>query len=248
MNNKNPFILCPDCISDRVKLKGVLSDIFPTDKLKTNILLAAFDEGINEALLKATVIDEIFIGKFSRILTSEYGISEHNAKIAIDYWVSEYGVAVLGKKAECSSSSDAGNSQHHTHLPPNNLSATPYEVVSVKKLKENEKISKKLIKRNITEEHKHGITDINLTVKCESIYEKYVNLKITGEYLGASKKYLLIVLMIYNANNELIEACFGEDIDDDFNGRQPFSILAQVPVDEYISKIELRLTPDPVWC
>ena len=47
MANINVFKQFPDCIATRVKLRGILADCFPTEKVKINLILNAYDEGID---------------------------------------------------------------------------------------------------------------------------------------------------------------------------------------------------------
>lgn len=248
-NKNNPFILCPDCISDRMKLKGILADFFPTEKLKINIILSAFDEGIADEISKATEINNLLAGRFVKLLTLDYGMSEENARWATDYWFVNYGVAVLGKKnsIQIEEKPKEQTQQPKKEQPKKQTIAPPSEVVSVKKLQEKEKLPKSLIQRFESEEQKQGITDLRCSVMKDYTYERYCNLKITGEYFGKVSRYTLLMVMIYNANNELIEARFDEEIDQNFKGKRSFSITAQVPDDEYISRIVVRLTPDPVF-
>lgn len=250
MNSKNnPFILCPDCISDRVKLKGILTDFFPNEKLKINIVLAAFDEGIADEIRRAAEIDNLLAERFVNLLTLDYGINEDHARWAADYWFDNYGVAVLGKtnRIQIEVKPKVRTRQQPNLRPPKQTTTPPAGVVSVKKLKEKEKLPKALIQRFESEEQKQGITDFRCSVVKDYTCDRYCVLKITGEYFGKVSRYTLIMVMFYNANNELIEALFDEVIDDDFEGKRAFSMTAQVPNDECISKIVVRLTPDPTF-
>lgn len=88
-------------------------------------------------------------------------------------------------------------------------------VVSIKDLKDNEKLPKGLIKRYPTEERKHGITDFRCSVSKSYSYNQYTDLKVTGELKGRVTKYTLMMFVVYNRNDELIEAVFDETIDKD---------------------------------
>lgn len=248
-NKNNPFILCPDCISDRMKLKGILADFFPTEKLKINIVLAAFDEGIANEIRSASEIDNLLAGRFVKLLTLDYGISEDYARWATNYWFDNYGVAVLGKvnRIQIEVKPQTQTKQPPKTQAPKQTIAPPAGIISVKKLQEKEKLPKALIQRFESEEQKQGITDLRCSIVKDYTYDRYCNLKITGEYSGKASRYTLIMVMIYNANDELIEARFGEKIDQDFKGKRTFSMIAQVPNDEYISRVVVRLTPDPVF-
>ena len=140
-NKNNPFVLCPDCISDRAKLKGILADFFPTEKLKINIILSAFDEGIADEIGKATEIDNLLASRFVKLLTLDYGISEENAHWATDYWFVNYGVAVLGKKnsIQVEATPKEQTQQPKKEQPKKQTVAPLSEAISVKKLQEKEK-------------------------------------------------------------------------------------------------------------
>jgi hypothetical protein len=119
--------------------------------------------------------------------------------------------------------------------------------ISVKKLQENEKLPKEIIVRNVDEEKQLGVTDLRCAIFRDYSYERYVNLKINGEYSGKASRYALIMFLVYNGNGELMGASFDEKISNDFKGKKIFSQTIQVPIDEYISKISIRLIPDPVF-
>ena len=121
------------------------------------------------------------------------------------------------------------------------------KAISVKKLEEDEKLPKEIIVRDIEEEKKYGITDLKCAVYRSYIYDRYMNLKINGEYSGSVSAYTLMMFLVYNGNDELIEARFDEKIPNDFKGKKTFSQTIQVPLDEYISRITVRFIPDPVF-
>lgn len=248
MTNNNPFIIVPGCIDNRAKLKGVLADIFPTERLKINIILAAYDEGIVDAINKAEEIDNILAGRFVKILVTDYGISEENARWALDYWFNNYGTDVL-KKANNVKVEQRPLQREATPatVPKAYVETPPAGIVSVKDLKEDEKLPKGLIQRFVSEEQKLGITNFRCSIVNSYVYDRYVNLKITGEYTGKVSQYIVMMVIIFNANNEMIEACFNEKIDHNFNGKGTFSFIAQVPKDEYVSRIVVRFIPDPVF-
>lgn len=121
------------------------------------------------------------------------------------------------------------------------------KAISVKKLEEDEKLPKEIIVRDIEEEKKYGITDLKCAVYRSYVYDRYMNLKINGEYSGRVSAYTLMMFLVYNGNDELIEARFDEKIPNDFKGKKTFSQTIQVPLDEYISRITVRFIPDPVF-
>lgn len=246
--NDNPFLQCPECIFDRNKLKGVISDIFPTERLKINTVLAAFDSGVVDEIQKSSRMDTFLQGRMKKVLIEDYGISPENASWATTYWLTCYGVQVLGKEIDVLIEKPIQKpNQEKTPKSSPVLPPKAEGFLSIAKMAEHEKIPKDKIERYPDIENKFGITDFRCAISKDYDYERYCSFKVTGEYIGKSSKYLLIVIMLYNANNELIGAGFGEEIDQGFKGRATFSTSLQAPTDEYISKAIVRLTPDPVW-
>mgnify|MGYP004550615039 CR=1 FL=1 len=260
--NNNPFALCPDSLSSRAKLKAVLADFFPGERLKTNVILAAFDEGIVETLEDAEELDNILAGQIVKALVADYGISKENARFAITYWFEQYGEEVLGKVSyldfdeegtetsgdeleyAIESEDDTASRVYRYHSG----GATPTtEVISVAAMEEHEKIPKSFIQRNVASEQKYGITNFRCAVFKDYEWDRYWNFKVTGEYSGKVSRYLLIVIKVYNANNEMMDAAFDYKISSDFSGKQSFQTTLQIPNDEYISKIDTRIIPDPTF-
>ena len=120
------------------------------------------------------------------------------------------------------------------------------DIVIVGALSVNDKLPKNVIVHDPTEARKNGITRLKYTATLTSINERYVDLKITGEYNVRTSKYRLMMLLVYNENDELISADFSKKIDKDSSGSKSFSIKIEVPKDESISRISIRFIPDPV--
>lgn len=74
-----------DCIYDRNKLKGILSDYLMDDRIHINILLNAFDEGFLSKIVVASDRTLTAI-RFIKTLVDNYGISEEKAKWSIETW------------------------------------------------------------------------------------------------------------------------------------------------------------------
>lgn len=249
-DNNNPFIICPDCLHNRAKLKGILCDFFPEERLKVNVILAAFDEGIVDTIQGAVDLDNILAGRLIKVLVSDYGINEDKARFSAEYWFKQYGADVLEKpyslhfeeaQPEQPKKQISPQSKPHASLVPTT------GVISVKKMQEKEKLPKDIIQRGIADEQALGITDFRCAIVKDYSSDRYCTFKITGEYTGKVSQYLLIMFMAYNANNELIEADFGYKIDNDFKGHKTFSMSLHIPNDEYISKIIMKIVPDPVF-
>lgn len=250
IDDNNPFIMCPDCLHNRAKLKGILCDFFPEERLKVNVVLAAFDEGIVDTIESATELDNILAGRLIKVLVADYGISEDNARFAAEYWFGQYGEGVLEKtcKIHFEETKPAPAKKQAIPQPKSQPALVPTSgVISVKKMQEKEKLPKDIIHRDVAVEQQYGLTDFRCAVTKDYVSDRYCSFKITGEYTGKVSQYLLIVFMAYNANNELMEADFGYKIDNDFKGHKTFSMSLQIPNDEHISKIIMKIIPDPVF-
>lgn len=250
IDNSNPFIICPDCLRNRAKLKGILCDYFPDERLKVNVVLAAFDEGIVDAIEEAEHLDNLLAVRFIKTLISDYGITEENARFAAEYWFAKFGEGVLEKsnKLRFDTPKPMPAKKQSQPKPITAPAIVPSSgVVSVKSIQEKEKLPKDILQRNVVVEQQYGISDFRCAIVKDYVYDRYCNFKITGEYTGKVSQYLLIVFMAYNANDELIEADFGYKISDDFKGHKTFSMSLQIPNDEYLSKIVMRIVPDPVF-
>lgn len=95
-------------------------------------------------------------------------------------------------------------------------------------------------------------SEVNITFSTYSVRKDlelkgHTYMKFTGEYSGSSNKHILIFLMLYNTNNELI--AYNDDIRirSDFHGYRPFSSSVCIPSDECISKAVIRLVYDPTF-
>lgn len=243
MKNINVFNQFPDCIVNRTKMKGILSDLFPTEKVKVNLIMNAYDEGIVEAINNANELNTIMFTRWKRIVIDNYGISDENADWVIDYWFSEYGMGVCGKtykksivkKANVSYASEKKKIQ----LPAGMC-------VNISKLKDGEKLPKEIIDKKLRCDGV-DIQSMNCSIRKDFEYNGVTTLKFTGEYAGSSKYYVLIMVTLYNANDELVAFSSDEEIAENFRGQASFSDTIRVPSDEYISKAVVRLILDPAF-
>ena len=117
--------------------------------------------------------------------------------------------------------------------------------VDISKLQDGEKLPKEIIDTNLRCVGGVDIQSMNCSIRRDFEYNGVTTLKFTGEYVGSSKYYVLIMVMLYNANDELVAFSSDEEIDKNFNGQASFSDSIQVPSDEYISKAVVRLILDP---
>ena len=234
----NIFQKFPQCLSNRVNFRGILLDYFPAQKVKVNLILNAYDEGIIEAIKSASELDSVFFISWKKRLIDSYGISEENADWTVDYWCTCYGTAVCRK--HYNKLKDGNNAQ--CHLPPTSSNS----FIDVSKLTDKEKFPKSIFTVDIA-----ATEYVKLSSFIYAVRKGYTNndngttwLDFTGEYTGTCKRYTLILMMIYNANNNLIGFNERPSIPKDFKGTAAFSESIYIPSDEYISKICIKLLPD----
>lgn len=70
----------PEVLNNRQKLRAVLLDYFPTDKLTVNMFLMAYDEGLLSKFESVTVIDEFMFRNFINVLSANYGVTGETAR------------------------------------------------------------------------------------------------------------------------------------------------------------------------
>ena len=72
--------------SNRQRLKNMLNDLFPNDKLHINLLMTAYDENIGDYLSKFSALNDSLLKQFNNKLIQNYGVSEENAQWAVIAW------------------------------------------------------------------------------------------------------------------------------------------------------------------
>ena len=72
-----------DVLNNRQKLRSVLLDYFPTDKLTVNMFLMAYDEGMLSKIDSTTAVDEFMYQNFINILVANYGVTDGTARSVI---------------------------------------------------------------------------------------------------------------------------------------------------------------------
>lgn len=83
-----------ECLVDRNKLKSILSDVIPNDKMHINLLLNAYEEGILKKFLGTDIT--LALLQFIPTLETNYGISNVNANWAVSTWCYILGRADVG--------------------------------------------------------------------------------------------------------------------------------------------------------
>ena len=83
----------PDALSDRKKLQALFSDFFPQDRLKRNILLMVFDDGIVEEMQTAAHFDRLTLHRHIKSVSQGYGIKTESAEDAVLTWAMAMGLS-----------------------------------------------------------------------------------------------------------------------------------------------------------
>ena len=96
----NMLIQYPQALSERTVFVGLIHDLFPTEEMKTNLMISAYDLGIVSEIEKTSVLDRVFARRFTHRLQNEYGISKENAEWAVSTWCVSYGKNILGRACD----------------------------------------------------------------------------------------------------------------------------------------------------
>ena len=97
----------PEVISDKKRLKAMLSDTFPTEGKEVNLLMLGFDVGVTN--LSNLAEDECTMRSvlLQKRLNTDFGITAGNAEWVIETWMEALGLA--GSKSVASSNNEAGD-------------------------------------------------------------------------------------------------------------------------------------------
>lgn len=82
----------PDALLDRKKLQALFSDFYPQDRLKRNILLMVFDDGIVDEMQTAAALDRIALHRYVKSVSQGYGIQTGSAEDAVLIWARAMGL------------------------------------------------------------------------------------------------------------------------------------------------------------
>lgn len=90
----------PKCVEDKKIFASYMKDLFPSERLLTNVLTSLLELGIIEDIRGSSELNAPFSYRYTKNLMDNYGYSEDNAGNAVFLWCICYGEGVLGK--ECS--------------------------------------------------------------------------------------------------------------------------------------------------
>lgn len=103
-----------DCLKDATMLRNVLADAIPGDKIHTNLILNAYNEGIFKCFFEKD--PTLSLLQFMPMLVNNYGISEENAIWSVITWCYvfsrvEIANALLNLKIQSGKSSQGAGAQ-----------------------------------------------------------------------------------------------------------------------------------------
>ena len=87
----------PKCVEDKKIFASYMKDLFPSERLLTNILTSLLELGIIEDIRGSSELNAPFSYRYTKNLMDNYGYSEDNAGNAVFLWCMCYGEGVLGK-------------------------------------------------------------------------------------------------------------------------------------------------------
>lgn len=80
----------PAALESRAKLAAILHDLYPTEKIKTNLALAAYGCGVVSRISSAESLSHQMVGSFVRQMQCDYGVTDENAVLSVKLWAMAY--------------------------------------------------------------------------------------------------------------------------------------------------------------
>lgn len=118
---------------------------------------------------------------------------------------------------------------------------------AISTIEEKGKLSKDRIVLYHNEYQELGITNFRATVIKDYSYDSTATFMVNGEYDGKTKKRLLIIVMVFNSQNELIGADFDERINENIRSHKTYSTSVTLPSKENIARVEVKIVKDPSY-
>jgi len=144
-------------------------------------------------------------------------------------------------------SKNAGISNRERSPQPTIIASQVVGTEEISAIEEKGKLSKERIVLFPDEYQKLGITNFRATVIKNYSYDDTSSFSVNGEYDGKTKKRLLIIIMVYNGQNELIGADFDERINENIRSHKTYSTSITLPNYENISRVEVKIVKDPSY-
>lgn len=77
-------------LSNRVRLKNIICDLYPESKREMNILLIIYDSEILKTIVNNGGVDRLQYGAYVQQIVDDYGVQEHYAKAGLDLWIDAF--------------------------------------------------------------------------------------------------------------------------------------------------------------
>lgn len=236
-------------VYDRDSFSDMVDDLRDINRLHANLIMIAFDAEIFEEISDEIEIDQDFYDDHVQKMKDEFGLSDESADWVVNTCCTVYGEKVL--MMDCDFRPKSGKTQNkavklQTSSARRNTVASS-EAINLANLREGEKLPKSMIQRITEAEEEYYIDDISLTVTNDGGFGDEDSIKVVGEITsGGLKEDVVIFIMVYNAEDELIGTSFGERIDqDECNGFASFSDNVYLPKGETIAKVIVRPVQNP---
>lgn len=153
--------------------------------------------------------------------------------------------ATINVQTGCNSSDF--RSTHITRPPQETCSVSEVTgSVALASMADDEKLPKDRVVLYHDEYKTYGVTNFRTTAVKGSGWREDAYFDITGEFDAKTKNCLLMVIMVFNENNELIGVDFDERIEEERKRHKTYSTRISLPNDENVSRIEVRIINDPV--
>ena len=85
------------CLILRKSCTGIIHDLFPQNRLQTDLLLHAYKMDIIRSISEAGTLSNQMAMRFFRRLTIDFAIQEEYAKWAVTVWFTVYGERKINK-------------------------------------------------------------------------------------------------------------------------------------------------------
>ncbi|SEQ84838.1 hypothetical protein SAMN02910369_02534 [Lachnospiraceae bacterium NE2001] len=82
-------------LEDNKRMKAILMDFYPNEKLKRNLLLACVEENIVKELINKTICERTDIYRFEKRIIDAYGCSPEKAREMVDLWISALEIKII---------------------------------------------------------------------------------------------------------------------------------------------------------
>lgn len=104
----------PNCLENREKLRSILLDLYPNEKLNTNVVLLGFDAGIHSVMQNKKSFDEVQTASLISKVMSEFGLQAVYAAQCIEWWADAFDVSVKIKSEQAFNSSPTNTEIVHS--------------------------------------------------------------------------------------------------------------------------------------